>query len=384
MISDPNSAKLFSKSSLIPERRWLRLEHINSFWEYCEKRSDIDVQKIGESEEGRPIRLIKWGKGSTKVLAWTQMHGNEPTASLAIADLLEYLDLDQHPNLFQKLELQIILMLNPDGAARFSRRNAWGIDLNRDARTQSSKEMQVFYQHLNNQKIDWAFNLHDQRNIFAAGAGSKTATLSFLAPSADISRALSPVRKQSMQLIAGIHAEIQGILPSHFGRYTDEFYPRAIGDNLMQAGIPTVLFEAGHYPADVYRQKARELNFKGLVAAFDLIASGNWSKHSVEDYLSIPENGNHLRDFLFRGIEYDGRQFDIALMRQERPDFKTGELNPCYIVDDIGDLSHLTGIEEIESGKLSGREHLKFEGLANFSVQADLNYHFKDGILQKH
>lgn len=384
MIADSNDAKPFSKSSLIPERRWLRLEHLNSFWEYCEKRSDIELQKIGESEEGRPIRLIKWGRGSTKVLAWTQMHGNEPTATLAIADLLEFLDLDQHQHLYQKLELHIIVMLNPDGAARFSRRNAWGIDLNRDARTQSSKEMQVFFQHLNKHKIDWAFNLHDQRNIFAAGADSKTATLSFLAPSADVSRTLSSVRKQSMQLIAGIHAKIQGSLPAHFGRYSDEFYPRAIGDNLMQAGISAILFEAGHYPADHYRQKARELNFRGLVAAFDLIANGNWSKNTVEEYLSIPENSNHLRDILFRGVACDGRPIDIALMRQERPDFKTGELNPCYIVDDIGDLSHLTGIEEIEAGKLLGIERLKIEGLANFMVQSGLNYHFNNGILQKY
>ena len=39
----------------------------------------------------RPIYGLKLGEGSHKVLAWSQMHGNETTTTKACLDLVEYL-----------------------------------------------------------------------------------------------------------------------------------------------------------------------------------------------------------------------------------------------------------------------------------------------------
>ena len=49
------------------------------------------VEKIGESVEGRSINHVRAGTGPIGVLLWSQMHGDEPTATAALFDLFEYL-----------------------------------------------------------------------------------------------------------------------------------------------------------------------------------------------------------------------------------------------------------------------------------------------------
>ena len=51
----------------------------------------FDVSKVGESFEGREIHLIRIGSGSDKILLWSQMHGDEPSATPALFDMLHYL-----------------------------------------------------------------------------------------------------------------------------------------------------------------------------------------------------------------------------------------------------------------------------------------------------
>jgi murein tripeptide amidase MpaA len=48
-------------------------------------------EKIGESVEGRSINLVTMGTGETKILLWSQMHGDEPTATAALFDIFYYL-----------------------------------------------------------------------------------------------------------------------------------------------------------------------------------------------------------------------------------------------------------------------------------------------------
>src|SRR5690606_9770198 len=53
------------------------------------------VEEVGSSAEGRPLRHVSWGEGDTRVLLWSQMHGDESTASMALADLFRFLG--EHP-----------------------------------------------------------------------------------------------------------------------------------------------------------------------------------------------------------------------------------------------------------------------------------------------
>ena len=60
------------------------------------------------------------------------MHGDEPTATCALADILSYLVATRAEpatqQLLSRLTLLVLPMLNPDGAIRNDRRNAQGIN----------------------------------------------------------------------------------------------------------------------------------------------------------------------------------------------------------------------------------------------------------------
>ena len=61
-----------------------------------ERKRGFRVEEIGRSVEGRPLRHVRWGTGKTSVLLWSQMHGDESTASMALADLFRFLG--EHPD----------------------------------------------------------------------------------------------------------------------------------------------------------------------------------------------------------------------------------------------------------------------------------------------
>jgi len=46
------------------------------------------VTKLGETTEGRPIHEVRFGEGPIPVIAWSQMHGDEATASCVVGVLL--------------------------------------------------------------------------------------------------------------------------------------------------------------------------------------------------------------------------------------------------------------------------------------------------------
>ncbi|MEN0004462.1 MAG: M14 family zinc carboxypeptidase, partial [Bacteroidota bacterium] len=132
------------------------------------------VQEIGKSIEGRSIYRVQLGNGPTKVLLWSQMHGNEPTATMALMDVFNFFSVsDQYDGFRQKLleELTLVFipMLNPDGAEQFERRNALGVDLNRDAIRLQSPEAKLLKQQRDELDADWGFNLHDQSRYYSAG-----------------------------------------------------------------------------------------------------------------------------------------------------------------------------------------------------------------------
>ena len=51
---------------------------------------NFSFEVAGKSLEGRSIYLVKIGNGATKVMAWSQMHGDEPTATMALLDLFNF------------------------------------------------------------------------------------------------------------------------------------------------------------------------------------------------------------------------------------------------------------------------------------------------------
>ena len=107
----------------------------------------VIFERVGASLEGRSINLITTGTGPFRVLLWSQMHGDEPTATAALFDVFDYFQRHRDDPVVQRilssLTLYVVPMLNPDGAERYQRRNAQGIDLNRDALALQTPEGQL-------------------------------------------------------------------------------------------------------------------------------------------------------------------------------------------------------------------------------------------------
>ena len=49
------------------------------------------VTEVGRSMQGRELRTVTFGAGPVKVFLWSQMHGDEATAPMALADVLAFL-----------------------------------------------------------------------------------------------------------------------------------------------------------------------------------------------------------------------------------------------------------------------------------------------------
>ena len=140
------------------------------------------VKKVGESAEGRDLYLISIGKGDKKIFCWSQMHGDEPTATAALFDIFNFFLAENHYNdfkryLFERTTLYFMPMVNPDGAELFQRRNISEIDLNRDAAKKQSREAKILYSAFEEIKPGFGFNLHDQDRAYAAGLSGKSAAI---------------------------------------------------------------------------------------------------------------------------------------------------------------------------------------------------------------
>ncbi|NOX18023.1 MAG: peptidase M14 [Chlorobi bacterium] len=329
---------------------------------FTDKKSseNFSFEVAGKSLEGKPIYLVKVGRGATKILAWSQMHGDEPTATMALLDLFNFFTADDHFNdfrnsLFDSLSIYFIPMLNPDGAEKFERRNFASIDLNRDALRLQFPESKILKAVRDSVQPEFGFNLHDQDTRYTSGHSFKNAAISFLAPPFNYARDINDVRKKTMQLIAVINETLQNYIPGHTGRYSDEFEPRAFGDNFVKWGTSSVLIESGGWKDDEDKQYLRKLNFVALLSAFNSIMNKTYEEKSIEEYSAIPENEKYLFDLLLRNVEYkiNGVNYtvDIGIKTEEIPADKGFYLKGT--IDDFGDLSTYFGFEEIDCSGLT-------------------------------
>ncbi|APY07165.1 peptidase M14 [Winogradskyella sp. J14-2] len=280
------------------------------------------ISIIGYSVEKRPIYSLRIGHGSKKILMWSQMHGNESTTTKALMDCVNlFLTNNKYPNtILESCTLQIIPILNPDGAERYSRFNANNVDLNRDAQELSQPESKVLRKVFNDFKPHYCFNLHGQRTIYNVGKTNKSSVLSFLSPSQNIQRSLTPNRKAAMALIAEMSKALQEIIPNGVARYDDGFNLNCVGDTFQSLNVPTILFEAGHYPEDYNREKVRFLMVLAILKALESITSG-FSVSDYQDYLTIPENSKQFYDIIIRNakLKEDSIKItDIGIQYEER------------------------------------------------------------------
>jgi hypothetical protein len=346
--------------------------------EQLKNNKDFTVNKAGTSFESRDLFLISIGQGEKKVFLWSQMHGDEPTATAALFDIFNfftdtsYSKIKKH--ILSKVKLYFLPMVNPDGAERFIRRNYFDIDINRDAVRLQSNESIILKNVFDSLKADFGFNLHDQDPRYSAGNSLKSAAISFLAPAFNYEKDVDPVRLKSIQLIGRLTKILNKFIPGHIAKYSDDFEPRAFGDNFQKWGTSTILVESGGWKDDPEKQFLRKINFLLLVSAFKEIADGGYKTESPDTYENIPFNGKYLFDLLLRNmnLNHNGTKIKIDL-GINFVEYQSKENNKIFrrsVVQDLGDLSIFYGFEDIdfsgydlETGKTFSDSMISIKGI---------------------
>ncbi len=325
----------------------------------------FQVEEVGRSVEGRSLNLVRFGGGPCHILLWSQMHGDEPLTTTALFDLLEYVRRHrEHPRvarLLSALTLHVVPLLNPDGAERFQRCNAQGIDINRDALALQSPEGRVLKALRDRIQPALGFNLHDQSWRTAVGDTGRPASLSVLAPPFDAARGDNPGRVLAKKVCAVIRDALEPLAPGQVGRHDDSFEVRAFCENLVRWGTPNVLIEIGPWPSPEPEEPLLRLNFVALVSALEALASGAVEQADVARYESIPFNHNKgLVHLLIRNAHVYGEAGDafvadvgVAVSRTVR----TREGVPAVVlkgsIEELGDLRILGAMEVVEGTGLT-------------------------------
>ena len=343
---------------------------------YLQENYSDSISEVGRSVLDKPIYKMTLGSGYINILAWSQMHGNESNSTHAMLDLLGIFknQPEIENDLFSKISLDFIFMLNPDGSEAWTRRNSLDIDMNRDYLKCSSKEFPVLKNIAESQKYDYALNLHEQRTLFSTD-GKNPATLSFLAPSENVEREITETRKKAMAVIVSVFNELKNDLPNQIARYSDEFYPSSTGDNFTKSGIPTILFEGGHFINDYKREGTRKFYTIALYQAFKAISDLNGTTSNWEQYLEIPENKESHFDIIYRNVKLNTDFeciLDIAVQFKEEIKLGDDEISFVPIVTEVGDVGTKKGWVEIDcTGKkfICNKKFPKLDAEVNFKIE---------------
>jgi hypothetical protein len=323
------------------------------------------MERVGESIEGRSINYVRVGTGPVGVLLWSQMHGDESTATSALFDLFDYLRRHrQDPaveRILSRLTLHVVPMLNPDGAERFERRNAQSIDINRDALRLQTPEGKVLKALRDRLSPRVGFNLHNQSGRTSVGNPPKPASISLLAVAYDEARTENAGRKLTKQICAVIRDALEPFAPGQIGRYDDEFEVRAFGDNITLWGTPVVLIETGPWPLPEPEAALVRLNFVALVSALDALATGSVERADPERYETLPVNESKVVSVLVRNATViNGRGIppftaDIGLVASRRVQIADGrrELQTSLTIEDLGDLRTMGALRTIDASGMT-------------------------------
>ncbi len=312
-------------------------------------------EEIGRSINGRAIRAVTFGQGPTSVLLWSQMHGDESTASMALADIFAWLaggDADPlRDRLQQELTVTFVPMLNPDGAELFQRENAVGIDVNRDGRQLSTPEARALKGLRDRLQPQFGFNLHDQNARTRAGGTGLPAGIALLAPAHDDTRSYNETRSRARLVAATIAGILQLDIPGRVAKYDESFNPRAFGDLMQQWGTSTVLIESGGLPDDPQKQRLRALNVAAILGALDAIATRSFATADAAVYESLPRNTSGATDLLVVGgrLVLPGKPpmlADVAI----NYDDAVARIGPR--IRDVGDLREMVALDTLDASGL--------------------------------
>ncbi len=331
--------------------RYINLQNIEPILHQL--NTDNQLKTIGFSVQDKPIYSYTIGIGKTKILIWSQMHGNESTTTKAIFDFLNFM----HSNSEIAIQFNenftfcIIPILNPDGAALYTRENANQIDLNRDFKDLSQPESNLLMQVFDDFQPDFCYNMHDQRTIHGIESSKLPATVSFLAPSYNESCEYNENRTKAAAIILEMNKMLQNFIPNQVGRFDDSFNINCAGEAFQSKGIPTILFEAGHFIGDFNREMTRKYIFFAIINSLFTIHKNVLKSCIVEDYLLIPQNNAQFFDFIYKNVRIISNSQDIltTFAIQYVEELTDGKIIFIAKIEKIGNLENCFGHFEYDA-----------------------------------
>jgi len=320
----------------------------------------LRVREVGRSLEGREIWDVTFGTGPYVVMLWSQMHGDEPTATSALFDVYEYVRRHEAEPAVQQilttLTVHTVPMLNPDGAERFTRRNAQGIDVNRDALLLQAPEAQLLKSLRDSLAPKVGFNLHNQSWRTTVGTPPKGAAISLLSVAYDEARTVNEGRLLTKRLGAVVRDAVEPFALGRIGRYDDSFEVRAFGDNLTMWGTPVLLIETGPWPDANPDPMLVRLNYTAIIHALHALADGSVNRADAGRYDSLPENETGgfytvIRNVsILTGTGIAPFMGDVGIVANRRVRMENGRRAVVvqHSIDDLGDLRKAGGLFDVD------------------------------------
>ena len=344
------------KETRIKERAFSYELWLNLIEEW-KKSPLLSVSEIGKSYEDLPIHQVVFGIGPIHICAWSQMHGDEATATMALADIFLFLSnkstelIKLREILHQKITLYVIPRLNADGAKRWTRETALGIDMNRDAGKLNSPEAKILHDWAHEINPLFSFNLHDQHRLYSVGNTPHQTHIALLATTGDESGTWSDSRLRAGKLANRLTKIVEKIYPNKIAKWTDEYNPRAFGDDFQAQGFGLILLESGGAEWDLEKQTLRKTNACLLLDAFYAIANEEWKIEDLSAYESLLTNERNIFDIKLINAPLRKNdtniRADIGLNIYE--EYIDGKINFMWTLEEIGDLSIYSGLTEIDA-----------------------------------
>jgi hypothetical protein len=325
----------------------------------------IRLEEVGRSFQGRPIHMLSLGDGPRTVLLWSQMHGDEPSATPALLDIAHYLlsraEEPEAAAILDSLTLLMIPMLNPDGAEIYERPNFQAIDINRDALHLSTPEGRILKETRDQYQPMLGFNLHDQNRRTAVGETGVLATNAVLAVAGDPEGTVTPGRLLAKRACAAIVEALAPFMPGGMARYDEDWSPRAFGDNITAWGTPVVLIESGGLPPGRDFEDLTRLNFVAILTVLQELVRNNLQDYDPQVYEDLLRNeSDSWADVVVRGgfIRQPGSgpsyRADLAFNRtlddRDAAGCATGSARGSYIVE-IGDARFVGAGRVVDAGQ---------------------------------
>ncbi|MFC6905886.1 M14 family zinc carboxypeptidase [Halalkalicoccus tibetensis] len=231
--------------------RWYTHDEVMERLDRLERtgRGTVSLEEIGESIEGRELVVATVGSGETDVFITTEQHGDEPTGTSTIFQILQRLSAggQNTAQIREALTIHVLPMHNPDGGMRNQRVNADGVDPNRQhhydpgSDDNPSPETQAMIDYVTDLDPEWVADLHTQTGDYVDDDGESIRASNFwpIAPDAD-----EDAIELSKQMNWAIYDEVN----DQYGFANISQYPGGTGANIARnaygiRGYGSVLLE---------------------------------------------------------------------------------------------------------------------------------------------